>query len=52
MKTEKQVEDELKRAEKKYKETNARFDKYDNHDDLEELGKLEREVDTLKWVLE
>ena len=51
MKTEKEVKVKLKTVEAELKKTQKDFDEYDNHDDLEELGKLRREVETLKWVL-
>jgi hypothetical protein len=51
MKTEKEVKKMLKGSEKEYKETLARFDRYDNHDDLDRLGEIRAEISVLKQVL-
>lgn len=51
MKTKKEVQNRLKERKEMLKETNERFDEYDNHDDLDLLRELEAEVDALNWVL-
>jgi hypothetical protein len=51
MKTEKEIRKNLRSAEKELKETRKRFEKYDNHDDLELIPVQEEAVNILKWVL-
>jgi predicted secreted Zn-dependent protease len=51
MKTEKEVAAKLKEVKKTQRETQKRFDKYDNHDDLVALGELDAVVNMLEWVL-
>jgi hypothetical protein len=51
MRTEREIKIKLRVAEVNLRQAQERFDEYDNHDDLEEIEKLRREVDTLKWIL-
>ena len=51
MKSEKEIKARLKEAKKALKETRARFEKYDNHDDMDLIPVEEQEVRVLEWVL-
>jgi hypothetical protein len=51
LRTEKEIKEKLNAAKKELREVRAQFEKYDNHDDLEQIPVIQQEVDTLKWVL-
>ena len=51
MKTEKEVKAMLKDAQKRLKEVQKQFDEHDNIDDMLELERLDREIETLKLIL-
>jgi len=51
MKTERQAKDELKIVEQSLKKTQKQFDLYDNHDDMDEIERLQAKIEMLKWVL-
>jgi hypothetical protein len=52
MKAEKEVKSKLKWYKKLLKETEQRFEEYDNHDDMDLIPVYEEVVEILKWVLE
>ena len=51
MKSEEEITRRLKVAKKDLKDTTKRFDKYDNHDDMELIPVYEAVVAELEWVL-
>jgi hypothetical protein len=51
MKTEAQVKEELKKEQKHLKSTQKNFEKYDNHDDMDEIERSKSRVQVLEWVL-
>jgi hypothetical protein len=52
MKTSEEIEKKLRVAEKELRATRARFKKWDNHDDMDAIETLFKEVATLRWVLD
>ncbi len=51
MKTSEEIEKKLRLTEKELRITKFRFQKYDNHDDIDAIPVLKREVNTLRWIL-
>lgn len=51
MKTEKEIETQLRAAKEELRKVRARFAEYDNHDDMDLLSVAEQEIKTLEWVL-
>ncbi len=51
MKTEKEIKAQLKLAKKNLSRTKKQFEKYDNHDDMDDIPIFRQEVETLEWVL-
>ena len=52
MKTKEDISLELKNKKKELRDIHLRFEKYDNHEDLEEISILDAEIKVLMWVLE
>lgn len=46
-----EVKERLKAARKELKDVQKRFEKYDNHDDMDMLPVIAEEIRTLEWVL-
>lgn len=51
MKTEAQIKAELKIAKKDLAKTVKQFEKYDNHDDMEQIKILEAYIEAYEFVL-
>jgi hypothetical protein len=51
MKTEKQIRTKLKSCKEKLIDVSAQFKEYDNHEDMETIMLLEREINILEWIL-
>ena len=51
MKTKKQIQCRLSAAQESWAATVARFEKYDNHDDMDMIPMYMTEVKVLEWVL-
>ena len=51
MKSEKEIKTQLKIAKKELREVRKRFEKYDNHDDMDLIPVVEQEIKTLGWIL-
>ena len=51
MKTEKEIKAQLKVAKKELRKVQARFEEYDNHDDMDNIPIVNEKIKTLEWVL-
>ena len=51
MRTPLDVRKKLRIAEVNLRQVRARFEEYDNHEDMELIPVLIQEIETLKWVL-
>lgn len=51
MKTKNQIEAKKRQIKKRFTNTERNFEKYDNHEDMEELVILVGQLEILAWVL-
>lgn len=51
MQTDKEIRIRLKEVKKNLKATEKRYEEYDNYEDMEAIPIIEKEMETLLWVL-